>query len=173
MRTLPWRRSDLIDRVHHDLWRYLTPAADIETEVLEAAALLQMRPHELRTLGSLQFLISDQLGALLEYMPFLLRRLSTTTALEEEISADRVRGAIQWGRTIGLQHAIGMPNMYVTAPSRRAFQTPENELLVFLLDQTLALGRLLGWGSSTSPNAGRLVSQRVQNAERWARRVGC
>jgi hypothetical protein len=59
MKTIPWRRTDLIDRVRRDLWRYLTPAADIETELLEASALLQMRPAEVRTLGSIQFLISE------------------------------------------------------------------------------------------------------------------
>lgn len=168
MKTLPWRRSELIERVRQDLWRYITPAADIETEVLEAAALLQMSPSEVRTLGAVQFLISDELGALLDYMPFLLRRLATTTAYEEEVSAERIRGAIQWGRTIGLRYASGAPHLYATAPSRRAFQTSENELLVLLLDQTVTLGRLVGWHESGSAHVGKLISSRVASAERWS-----
>src|SRR5919204_5852353 len=168
MKTLPWRRAHLIERVRQDLWRYVTPAANIETEVLEAAALLQMRPSEVRTLGAVQFLISDELGALLDYMPFLLRRLATTTAYEEEVSAERIRGAIQWGRTIGLRYASVAPHLYATAPSRRAYQTPENELLVLLLDQTVALGRLVGWHESGSAHAGQLISSRVASAERWS-----
>jgi hypothetical protein len=168
MRSLPWRRADLIERVRQDLWRYLTPAADIDTELLQAAALLQMRPSEVRTLGSLQFLLSDELGRLLAYLPFLLRRLATTTTQEEEVGAERVRGAIQWGRTLGLRYASGVPHLYVTAPSHRAYQTPENELLVFLLDQTIALGRQSGWHRSTSEEVGRMVSARVSEAERWS-----
>src|SRR5262245_16200211 len=130
MRTLRWVRADLIAEIRRDLWRYLTPAASIETELLQAASLLQMRPHELRRLGRLQFLISDELGRLLRQLPLLTRRLATTTASEEEWSPERIRGTIQWGRTIGVRQATGLPHMYVTTPARRAFQTAENELLV-------------------------------------------
>jgi hypothetical protein len=167
VRSLPWRRTDLIDRVRGDLWRYLTPAADIETQMLEASTLLQLRPAEVRTLGSIQFLISKELGLLLEYLPLLLRRLATTTSYEEEIGAERIRGAIRWGRTLGLRYATGLRHVYVTAPSRRAYQTPENELLVFVLDKTLAIGRESGWRSSTSEHVGRLVSLRIGETERW------
>jgi hypothetical protein len=166
-RTPPWSRHVLIERVRRDLWRYLTPAASIETELFEAAALLGLPPSDLRAIGGLQFLMSDELGALLEQLPFLLRRLATTTAHEEEWSADRVRGAIQWGQTFGARHATGIPHLYVTSPSRRAFQTPENELLAFMLDETVRLGRLSGWHRSTSEIAGKTVSTRVAEAERW------
>ncbi len=145
MRNLSWVRRDLIAEISRDLWRYLTPAASIEHEMLEAAALLQMRPHELRTLGRLQFLISDELDELLRELPFLVRRLATASASEEEWSAERVRGAIQWARTIGVRQATGIPHLYVTSPARRAYQTSENELLVLVLDAIVALGRQSGW----------------------------
>jgi hypothetical protein len=153
--------------VRSNLWRYLTQAATVDEQLLEAAALLRMQPSDLRAIGGLQFLTSDELGALLEQLPFLLRRLATTTALEEEWSPDRIRGAIQWSRTLSARYATGIPHLYVTSPSRRAFQTPENELLVFVLDETVRLGRLSGWHRSTSEVAGRLVSGRVAQAERW------
>lgn len=167
MRTLPWIRSDLIRQIRSDLWRYLTPAASIEQELLEAAALLQLPAYELRTLGRLQFLVSQELGNLLEQLPFLTRRLATTTAAEEEWSAERVRGAIQWGRTIGVRQATGIPNVYVTAPARRAYQTPENEMLVLVLDAVVQIGHRIGWHQSTSEDVGLLVSRRVQEAQRW------
>jgi hypothetical protein len=167
MRTLPWVRKQLIDEIRRDLWRYLTPSASIEHELLEAAALLQMRPEELRTLGQLQFLVSDELGELLRQMPFLVRRLATTTSSEEEWSPERIRGAIQWGRTIGLRQATGIPHLYVTAPARRAYQTPENELLVLLLDAVVTSGRRSGWQHSQSADVGRLISGRVAESQRW------
>jgi hypothetical protein len=167
MRSLPWRRQDLIERVRADIWRFLTPAATIEAELLEAAALLQMSPSDLRAIGGLQFLTSPELGELLNQLPFLLRRLATTTTHEEEWSLEQIRGSIQWGRTIGLRHATGIPHLYVTAPSRRAYQTPENELLVFILDETVRLGRLSGWHRSSSEQAGQIVSSRVAQTERW------
>jgi hypothetical protein len=167
LEALPWRRSDLIDRIRSELWRYLTPAATLEEERLEAATLLRMAPSDLAAIGGLQFLTSTELGRLIDALPALIRRLATTTAHEEEWSAERVRGAIQWGRTIGVRRATGLPHLYVTAPSTRAFQTPENELLVWLLDETVRLGRLSGWHRSTSEGAGRLVNDRVGETERW------
>jgi hypothetical protein len=167
MRSLPWVRETLIAEIRDDLWRYLTPAATVEHDLLQAAALLQLSPYELRTLGRIQFLISAELGALLDALPALVRRLATTTASEEEWSADRVRGAIQWGRTLGARQATGITNLYITAPARRAFQTPENELLVHILDAVLSISRQVGWHRSTSDDVGKLVSARVGQAERW------
>jgi hypothetical protein len=167
MRTLTWARADLIAEIRRDLWRHLTPAASIESELLEAAALLRIPPRELRTLGQLQFLISDELGELLRQLPYLVRRLATTTASEEEWSLERVRGAIQWGRTIGVRQATGIPHLYVTSPARRAYQTGENELLVAVLDAVVLLGRRSGWHRSESADIGKLVSSRVGEAERW------
>jgi hypothetical protein len=167
MRTLPWVREDLIARIQRDVWRYLTPAASVEAELLQAAALLQITPRELRILGRLQFLISDELGELLAQLPFLVRRLATTTANEEEWSADHIRGAIQWARTLGARRATGIPHLYVTSPARRAYQTPENELLALVLDAVVTLGRQSGWRRSESADVGRLINSRVTAAERW------
>ena len=167
MQSLPWNRADLIERVRRDLWRYITPAASVGEQILQAAALLQMRPSELRTLGSVQFLVTDELGQMLDDLPFLLRRLATTTTSEEEWSVDRIRGSIQWGRTIGLRNATGLPTLYVTAPSRRAYQTPENEVLVTVLDEAVAAARRVGWIRSESGPAGALVRRRAIAAERW------
>jgi hypothetical protein len=167
MKSLEWRRDRLIGPIRRHVWRYLTAASTVEAE-LEATALLQMRAGELRTLGAAQFLLSDELGALLDEVPRLLRRLATTTTNEEEWSADRVRGAIQWSRTLGARQSTGISHLYVTAPSRRAFQTPENELLVFLLDQTRQLGGSLGWYRSQSRDTGRIVAARIAASERWS-----
>jgi hypothetical protein len=169
MKSIPWDRAALIDSVRHNLWRYLTPSANIEQEFLEAAALLQMPGTEVRLLGAIQFLISDELGSLLDYVPFLLRRLATTTAHEEEFATERIRGPIQWAQTVPLQAATGTAGIFVTAPSRRAYQTPENELLVFLLDQTVTLGRFTGWDRTPgSFGVGALVRDRVATAVRWS-----
>lgn len=167
MRSLGWIRQDLIAEIRRDLWRYLTPAATIEGEALQAAALLQLPVDELRVLGRLQFLVSEELGEFLRELPFLVRRLATTTASEEEWSAERIRGAIQWARTIGVRQATGIPHLYVTAPARRAYQTPENELLVHLLDAIVLLGKRTGWHRTETRDVGKLISTRVGEAERW------
>lgn len=167
MRSLAWDRPSLIRRVRADIWRYLTPGAVFEDDILEAAALLKMQPREVRSLGAIQFLTCDEVGRLLDYVPLLLRRLASTTTHEEEVTADRIRGSIRWGRTIGLRYGSGAPNAYVTAPSRRAFQTPENQMLVLVLDAVVALGNEIGWSHSAAHEVGSLVARRVAAASRW------
>jgi hypothetical protein len=167
MRTLPWRRDDLIDQIRSQVWLYLTPASDVETELLEASALLRMPVSEIQAVAQLQFLASDELGALLDQLPLLTRRLATTTVSEEEWSTERIRGSIQWSTTLSMRAATGLPHLYVTQPARRAFQTPDNELLVFLLDETVRLGKLTRWYGSSSEVFGRTLTERVATAERW------
>jgi hypothetical protein len=55
----------------------------------------------------------------------------------------------------------------VTRPAHRAFDTPENQLLVFLLKAISTLGQRTGWASSQSESSGRLVSSRTALADRW------
>ena len=93
----------MIAQIRSDVWRYLTPAADVETQLLEASALLSMPATELQTVAQLQFLASRELGALLQQLPMLVRRLATTTTSEEEWSAERVRGSIQWSKTLSMR----------------------------------------------------------------------
>jgi hypothetical protein len=167
VRDRPWRRHDLLEAVRRDIFRYLTPAATVERDVVQAAALLGMPASAVRALARVQFLACEEVKRLLEQLPFLLRQLATTTVAEEEWSTDRVRGAIQWGKTVGLRAATGLQHLYVTVPARREYQTPENELLVFVLDAIVVLGRETGWHQSAVGDVGTLVASRVADAERW------
>jgi hypothetical protein len=138
--------------------------------LLEAAALLQMSRGAVRTLALRQFLISEEVQQLLGDMPSLIRRLATTTTRDEEWSAERVRGPIDWAVTLGARAATGLGHLYVTSPARRAHQTPENELLVAALDTIRASGRKLGWHRSESEEIGSMVRERVLGAEDWLAR---
>src|SRR5947207_3357840 len=110
----------MIAQIRSDVWRYLTPAADVETRLLEASALLRMPATELQTVAQLQFLASRELGELLKQLPTLVRRLATTTTSEEEWSTERIRGSIEWSKTLSMRAATGLPHLYVTQPARRA-----------------------------------------------------
>jgi hypothetical protein len=163
-----WDRAEAIARVRNEIWRYLTQAARTDDEiVLDASTLLQMRASEVRTLAQLHFILSPQVEALLSQMPLLLRRLTTTTTEEFETSAERVRGSIRWSETFAARAASGSSHTFVTAPARRAFNTPENELLAFALEAIRGFGRRTGWHRSTSAGAGSEVRRRVAEATRW------
>ena len=170
MKSVEWNRSDVIVGLRDDIWRYLTQAATNEDAItLEASRLLQMSAADVRTLAQLHLVLSDEAASLLEQMPSLVRRLSTTTVNEREASAERVRGAIRWSETFSMRAASGLPNLFVTSPTRRAFDTPENQLLAFSLAAIARFGRLTGWHESMSRGVGEVVRTRVMDATRWGR----
>lgn len=170
MKDARWSRSEVIASLREDVWRYLTQAARTDEELaLEASRLLQMPSSDVLTLAQLHFVLSDEVGVLLTQMPALIRRLSTTTVPEREQSAERVRGYIEWAETFTARAAAGLPNLYVTRPTRRAFHTAENQLLVFALEAVARFGRMTGWEHSTSRGAGKAVRDRVNQATRWRR----
>ena len=124
-------------------------------------------PAEVRYLAQLQFILSEPVGRLLEQMPLLIRRLTTTTNPEVEISAQRIRGAIRWSETFAQRAATGLPHVFVTAPTRRAFDTPENQTLAFALRAIAEFGRRTGWDKASTAGPAQLVAARVAEATRW------
>jgi hypothetical protein len=134
---------------------------------LEAAALLQMPPSELLTLAQAHFILSSDVLRLLAGMSGLMRRLATTTVDEEERSADRIRGPIQWGPTLAAQTATGVRHIYVTAPARRAYDTPENQVLVAALSAIVEVGRRTGWDRLGEKHLAGEVRRRLDEAQQW------
>lgn len=168
MNNREWDRTDAIDRLRNDVWRYVTAASRDDDEVLlNAATLLQMPAAEVRTLAQLRFILSQEVGDLLAQLPFLIRRLTTTTAIEIEVSAERVRGPIRWGETFAHRAATGLPHGFVTAPSRRAFDTPENQMLAFALRAIADFGARTGWHERGDSGVVGIVRDRVAEATRW------
>jgi len=97
MRSLPWDREGQINRVRSRIWHHLTAAAGAEPSIHpDAAALLQLSESDIKVLAELHFLLSTEVGSLVDDLPQLVRRLATTTVVEEEVSPERVRGAISW-----------------------------------------------------------------------------
>jgi hypothetical protein len=166
VRSVPWLRDDHVVALRDRIWRYLTPAAAVETLALDAAALLQLPEAHVLTLARLHFLLHDEVTALFRDLPALARRLTTTTAHNEERGTDRVRGSINWPATLAARSATQLPNLYVTSPAERAYQTPENELLVHVLRQIADLGSQSGWEHAATP-LGQQVRTVTADARRW------
>jgi hypothetical protein len=168
VRNLAWSRDKVIAWLRRDVWRYITKASQTDEDALVfAAALLRMRPSEVRYLAQLQFILSDEVADLLGQMPFLIRRLRTTSTAETEVVAERIRGPIRWGETFAQRAATGVPHAFVTAPAKRAYDTPENEVLAFALHAISEFGRRTRWHTSTSPGPSQEVRRRVAEATRW------
>jgi hypothetical protein len=171
VRSRPWSREQAIAEVRRDIWRYLKHTASREPELqLEAAAILQMPAAEVRTLAQAQFILGEDVRALLDGMGGLMRRLATTTVDEEECSAEHVRGPIQWGPTLMEQSKTGLRHRYVTAPAKRAFDTPENRILVAALVAIVDVGERTGWHRLGERHLAGEVRARVDEARHWRSR---
>ena len=103
---------------------------------------------DLQRLATVHFVLSPEVKALLDGMHALSRRLATTTVREEEASLEAVRGPIMWGPTLAAQAAAGVRQRYVTAPARRAYDTPENQVLVAALNAIVTVGTQTGVDAS-------------------------
>jgi hypothetical protein len=169
MKPLRWDRAARVNEVRDRIWSYVSPSSRFELPgLLVAAALLKWPETDALRLGELQFLLSDEVGALLEAMPRLVRRLATASAREEQWSGERLLGPVQWGRTLSVRAATGSQHIFVTAPAQRVHQTAENELLVHVLDATVRVARSSGWDQSlTRERPARIVRERLFEAERW------
>ncbi len=168
MKNLAWSRSDAIARLRRDVWRYVTKASVTDDDIpLMAGALLQMPADQVRYLAQLQFILSDAAERLLDEMPTLIRRLTTTTETEVEASAERIRGQIRWGETYARRGASGRSLVFVTAPTRRAFDTPENRVLAFALRAIAEFGARTGWHTSDALGPAQEITRRVSEATRW------
>jgi hypothetical protein len=169
MRTLAWDRGARIAEVKDRIWSYVSPASRHELPgLLVAAALLKWPEADALRIGELQFLLSDEVGDLLGAMPQLVRRLATASAHEERWATDRLHGPVQWNRTLSLRAATGSPLLFVTAPAERVYQTPENQLLVHVLDAIVRTATSSGWAERLTPQRpGRTVRERLSEAARW------
>lgn len=165
MQTLAWSRQSVLEEVRRRVWLYLTPASTITDAPLETSVLLELGERDLQALANVLFLMSDEVGALLADAAELRRRLPTSSVVQEERSFERIRGPVRWQQTFVERGSVGSPHLFVTAPVDRAYATPENELLTYLLRAVVALGRGLGWEGSKG-QAGRLVAGRVDEAAR-------
>lgn len=167
MKALDWNRAEVIEWIKEDVWRYLKHAPTWEDAMFDAAALLQMEPHEVRTLAQIHFIASAEVERLLDEMPTLARNLTTTTVAEPETSVEHVRGAVRWGETFAGQATMGLPNLHVTTPARRAHDTAENAVLAFALGAIREVGQQPGLARASSGAVVATGRKRAAQAEHW------
>src|SRR5206468_2670164 len=69
--------------------------------------------------------------------------------------------------TFAQRAATGVSHTFVTAPTRRAFDTPENAVLAFALRAVAEFGAGTGWHRSQIVGPAQVIRERVAEATRW------
>ncbi|MEU9870147.1 hypothetical protein AB0C87_20110 [Actinomadura sp. NPDC048021] len=169
MKKVAWNRQARITEVRDRIWAYISPAAQMEGPgLLVAAALLDWPEDEASRLGHLQFLLCDEVGAFLADMPQQLRRLSTSSTRDEKTTTERIEGPVNWSRTQALRGTSGNQSSFVTSPAKREYQTPENEILVHVLDTIVETAALTAWATKVERKGlALLIRKRVTQAAKF------
>lgn len=117
------------------LWRRLAHPID---PIAGAEVLVGLQPATTRQLLAVSLAASPEADALLDGMPNVLRSLAVSTTSLPVRCDGEIRGPVMWSATMAARSASpGAGNVFVCASPVKAYDTPENQVLV------AALGRVV------------------------------
>lgn len=131
------KRSELIQNVRRYLALNLYPGTTILDEAVTDLAFLasDIDPSYVRDYLRMRFLLAPQVRTFFDMLPSLRVRFAQSSMLSEAVSYGVVKGPVDWGRTMSMRMAAGGHTypLFVTKPRTRTFDTPENQLLGYML----------------------------------------
>ena len=133
-------------------------------------ALLGLSLGAARILASVLLLSSREADRLLKAMPGLSRALTIGTQGRPERSGGELRGPILWAETMAARAASsGDPSCFVYTVAARAYDTPENRVLVAALKALADAGRTVDIRTLRARDTAlaRLINERSGTAIRW------
>lgn len=100
-----------------------------------AHSLCGLSPETIRQLAGALLATSEEAAHLLTVMPEMLRDLSITTVQTPERCQGEVRGPVLWSETIAARAGTaGATDVFICLTAQRAYDTPQNRVLVAALD---------------------------------------
>ena len=147
------------------VWARLARPFDAERA---AEALLGMRHSSVRVFAGSLHATSPEVIALLFQMPIVLRSLGVATTNRPERCQGEIRGPVQWSETMSARGATaGASDLFICTTTARAYDTPENRILVAGLRSIVDAARAIERGTITSlpvPAAAELARHARRNA---------
>ena len=135
-------REEIIDKIKDWLISYCYNNGEFNPRNLEN--LIKITDNELNTLKIIHFLLSEEMKNFLNVIPSLLRNLSHSTNNESEVQYGKVKGYINWNKTIKARLSKGNnPSLFVCNNPNKHYNLEENQLLKFILTEILNLIRNL------------------------------
>jgi hypothetical protein len=119
-----------------------------------AEALLGRSHASVRALAGYLHATSPEVVALLFHMPMVLRSLGVATTNRAQRCHGEIRGPVQWSETMSARGATaGASDLYVCTTTDRAYDTPENRILVAALRSIVDAERAIERATSDSQPA--------------------
>jgi hypothetical protein len=144
------------------VWTHLVRPFDPQRA---AEAMLGMSRGAVRTVAASLHATSPEVIALLFQMPIILRSLGVATTNRSERCQGEIRGPVQWSETMSARGATaGALDLFVCTTTARAYDTPENRILVTALQSIVDAARDVERGSAAaiSTPAGHDLSRHVR-----------
>ncbi len=139
--------SSAAERIWTRLARPFDPARAAE-------ALLGRSHASVRALAGYLHATSPEVVALLAHMPMMLRSLGVATTNRPQRCHGEIRGPVLWSETMSTRGATaGASDLYVCTTTARAYDTPENRILVAALQSIVDAESAIERSSSSSQPA--------------------
>ena len=129
MKTLPWRRSDLIAEINDKVWTVPKSGCGRRNRTATSSGVAE--DAILRVIGNRPAPVPSKRRARSTARPTPTTHAPACDNHDERGRVERGAGTRRRSVEQDPEYAkrTGLPHLYITEPSRRAFQTPENELL--------------------------------------------
>lgn len=132
-----WTKKDrnaVLDYVKDKLYLFFYTEAlpKIEYPISE---LIDLTEKDLEYLKAIHFLLSDEVGELINEVPIILRNLSHSTKKETIECKGIIRGKIDWELTYKERYTRGFNDrsLFMCTPALKNYDLPENQLLKYIL----------------------------------------
>lgn len=123
------------------LWTHLAEPVDA---VRATEALIGLTQAAARLTAAVVLTTSPEVDRLVDGLPGMIRKLAVATNARNERHMGEIRGPIVWSETLAARSAsAGDPQLYVCASVTRAYDTPENRVLVAALRAIVAAAVLV------------------------------
>ena len=121
------------------LWRRLAHPVD---PIAAAEVLIGIHPTNARQLLAVALAASPEADVLLDGLPTVLRSLAVSTTSEPVRCDGEIRGPVMWSATMAARSASpGAGGVFICASPIKAYDTPENQVLVAALARVVRAAR--------------------------------
>ena len=119
-------------------------SAEPVDSVRAGEAFLGLTPAAARLTAAVVLTTSPEVDELVASLPHMMRKLTVATNMRTERLFGEIRGPVVWNETLAARAAsAGDPQLFVCSSVRRAYDTPENRVLVGALLSITSAGVLV------------------------------
>jgi hypothetical protein len=135
-----WNRADILTRLRHRIWVYLSSAAVLRSDLAPTVEdLWNLEGGELHRLTAVHLAARQQTADVIAAAERVLHELPSSVVGSEQVLNGFVRGPVSWERTQRRRWQSGQTTLFVCRPAERRFDTPLARLVKLSLHLVVQL----------------------------------